>query len=189
MKKLLITLFIMFFGLAAFSQTETTFIAPSDTIYFLDGQKKLITNVLQGWEDRESISTMYSSPSHITEIPKSEVHYIYTGGQFHLINETSHFDDINRLRKNLQRYQQQTNLGWSFVGGGAGLLLIGAISSEVQANKLIDGKIDEINDLPKFLSYAGYGLIAAGAVISIDAGKFLKRGTIDITPVGVRVNL
>jgi hypothetical protein len=179
---------VMLFGIIAFTQAQREVVVLNDTIYFLDGRKSMPTGIMQGWEDRDNFQTIRSSVSEIVEISKSEVHYIYAGGQFHLINETTPLDDIQRLRKNLQRYQKQSNLGWSFVGGGAALLLIGQISAESQANKLIDGKIDEINDLPKFLSYAGYGFIAVGAVISIDAGKFLKRGTVDITPVGVRVN-
>jgi hypothetical protein len=188
MMKNSLLILILLLGTISFSQAQSEAVVLSDTIYFLDGRKSMPTNILQGWEDREHFSTKRSFESEIIIIPKSEVHYIFNNEQFHLINETSPHDDIQRLRKNLQRYQKQSNLGWSFVGGGAALLLIGQISAESQANKLIDGKIDEINDLPKFLSYAGYGFIAVGAVISIDAGKFLKRGTVDITPVGVRVN-
>ncbi len=188
MMKNSLLILILIFGTISISQAQREAVVLSDTIYFLDGRKSMPTNILQGWEDRDYVSTKRLAESEIINVPKSDVHYIYADGQFHLINETSSHDDIQRLRKNLQRYQKQSNLGWSFVGGGAALLLIGQISAESQANKLMDGKIDEINDLPKFLSYAGYGFIAVGAVTSIDAGKFLKRGTVDITPVGVRVN-
>ncbi len=73
--------------------------------------------------------------------------------------------------------------------GGVGLVLAGIIASEVQQNRFEDSlDPDEFNDLPKIMNYAGYSLMLVGGMIKIGSYKFLERGSVDITPVGLRVN-
>ncbi len=193
MKKIYIIISLLFCGMLLFSQNQDSLSTRNDKIYFLDSQKFLTTNILEGWEKRDSITSKYSEWWPIREIPKSEVHYIYYKGEYHLINEITCFQDIERVRKNLSLYRKQTNLGWTSLGVGTGALLSSFILSDILEKKIKDGKItkDEYDDnrkVAKVLNYVGYGLMILGVGIHIDAGKYLKRGNIDITPVGVRVN-
>lgn len=193
MKKAFILISLLFFSILLFSQNHDSLTYRKGEIYFLDGRKSLPTNILEGWENQDSITIRYSEYWPIREIPKSEVHYIYYNGEYHLINEITYFQDMERVRRNLALYRKQANLGWISLGVGTGALLSSFTIIDVQAKKFEDGKItldeyDKNKEVAKVLTYAGYGLMILGVGIHIDAGKYLKRGNIDITPVGIRYN-
>ncbi len=167
-------------------------IAGSDTLYLLDG-RKIATNIME-FEETEHVAygIWDSNLQRLTNIQyfdKSELHYIFTGNTYHLINEVSEQDNIERLRRNLLIYERRSRAGMATLTTGVSLLLASSILAEVQLNQYQESlNPDDLNDIPKYLNYGGLGLMLIGGIIKIGSYEFLERGSIDITPVGVRVN-
>lgn len=183
---------LLFYSALSFSQDQDSLTDRRAKIYFLDGRIPMNTRILEKWDDQDSITTKYSDWSSIYKVPKSEVHYIYYNGEHYLINEITCFQDTEKVRLNLSLYKKQTNIGWAALGVGTGALLSGFIINDIQTKRFNDGKVtleglEEWQDVIKVLTYAGYSFMLLGVGINIDASKYLKRGNIDITPVGIRV--
>ncbi len=161
----------------------------TDTIYFLDGSKSNV-KILE-WEDAETVvfgrwddglNKMLTR-----EHDKSDIHYIYFEGEYHLINDVSPDNDLARLQHNLLEYKERSRSGMVTLSLGVGLVLTGNIVAEIQQSKFEDTHDpDELSDTPKYLNYAGYGFMLIGGVIKIGSYQFLERGSIDITPVGLQ---
>jgi len=190
-----INFFIVFFlvGLVFPAMGQINSDMKMDTIYFLDGRSKLAMNLLQGTENVEDfryiVSDDLNSTPELGRIEKSEVYYLYTGGKYQLINEKTPATEQKRLRDNLMSYNKQRKGGWAMIGIGVGLLAGSQIFAELQVKKFTDGNIDAVNEVPKIMSYSGYGFMLIGTVIHLNAGRFIKRGTVDITPAGVRLGI
>jgi len=167
-------------------------IEETDTIYFLDGSKSNVK--IKEWEENEKIVTGRWDDGQnkivTREHDKSSIHYIYYDGEYHLITDTSPEINFARLQQNLLNYKQRSRSGMMTLSWGVGLVLTGTIVGEIQQSRFEDTlDPDELNDIPKYLNYAGYGLMLVGGVIKVRSYQFLERGSIDITPVGVKVNL
>ena len=167
-------------------------IEETDTIYFLDGSKSNVK--IKEWEENEKIVTGRWDDGQnkivTREHDKSSIHYIYYDGEYHLVNDVSPEKNFARLQQNLLNYKQRSRSGMATLSWGVGLVLTGTIVAERQQSRFEDTlDPDELNDIPKHLNYAGYGLMLVGGVIKVRSYQFLERGSIDITPVGVKVNL
>lgn len=166
--------------------------AGSDTLYLLSGRK--ISGNIMEFERRDFVAygvwdTRLNELTNVQYLDKSKLHYIYTGGVYHLINEVTEQDNIDRLRRNMLIYERRSKAGMITLTTGVSLVLTGSILAEVQSNRFEESlDPDDLNDIPKYLNYAGYSFMLIGGIIKIASYEFLERGSIDITPVGVRVN-
>lgn len=194
----LISLSTLTYGQVDSRGQVSNIIAGSDTLYLLDG-RKIPANIMEFEEtDYVAYGNWDSSLRRLTNIQyfdKSELHYIYAGSTYHLINEVSEQDNIDRLRRNLLIYERRSRAGMVTLTTGVSLVLAGSIWAEVQSNKIKEPQdlddirdLDDISNMPKYLNYGGLGLMLIGGMIKIGSYEFLERGSIDITPVGVRVN-
>ncbi len=167
-------------------------VAGSDTLYLLDGSK-LSVNIMEYDQTKHVAYGIWNSTlkrlTNIQQIDKTKLHYIYADNKFHLINDVTEQDDIDRLRRNLLIYERRSRAGMVTLTTGVSLLLASSILAEVQQNQYQEShNPDDLNDIPKYLNYGGLGLMLIGGIIKISSYEFLERGSIDITPVGVRVN-
>ncbi len=170
-----------FFFLASFGQT-----ASMDTIYFSDGNI-IATKIFPGLEDSQRIFYQKSERHYLSSALKSDIYYIFTNGEYHLIGE---YDPIKQLKINLFKYKKQATIGVLFLGAGVATIFSGAILNEHQMNKNHDAfNTYSVHDIPKYLNYSGLGMMFIGCIVTYKSFKFLERGSVDITPFGVRVNI
>jgi hypothetical protein len=173
----------------------SSIVAGSDTLYLLDG-RKISGNIMEYDQTKHVAYGIWNSTlkrlTNIQQIDKSKLHYIYADKKFHLINDVTEKDDIDRLRRNLLIYERRSRAGMVALTSGVGLVLTSMIYSEIRLNRHNEPDAsknpEDLNDIPKYLNYSGYGLMLVGGIIKISSYEFLERGSIDITPVGVRVN-
>ncbi len=175
-----VTVMLISFNHLSYGQT-----AQNDTIYLFDGNK-IATSIFEGWEDSDRIRHRISNRHPVASFAKSNVFYIYASGEYH---EISPYDRHEQLRLNINAFQRVAGTGMLILGTGAGVVLLGNLLAEQQANRFRNSlDPDEITDTPKYLIYGGYALMFTGSMITVGSFRFLDRGSIDISPVGVRVN-
>jgi hypothetical protein len=190
-RKIFILLFLSGIGMSSMAQNYAD--VKNDTLYFLDGRKKMAVNLLQGTANEKdfrfvSMGSNGSAPEPGV-VEKADVYYHYSNGRYHLINERTTETEQGRLQKNLMLYNKQRNAGLSFVLLGVGALTGSLVAGEIQFAKQKKGEALESENLPKIMQYSGYGLMLVGTVVQINAGRYIKRATVDIRPTGVRLGI
>lgn len=156
--------------------------AAADSIYLFSGEV-IPTNIDSNWEDADFIMHRKDPNELFKRIEKEDTYYIYTDGEYHLITDIRADHELERLQNNLLEFNHQFRNGLLTLTVGTGMVLGSQLWIEQQAS---DG---EITDGPKYLNYAGYGIMILGGIFQVGSIRFLERGSIDITPVGVKVNL
>jgi len=197
MKKLIL-LFALFIALGKASAQQQVF---RDTIYLMDGNKipsfiSLINNkipddnVIVFLREVKPISGFETKSKVIkTSINKRNVHYVYLNNN----NEYILINDVQPIEYNLRKYGNISTTTWTLVLAGTSSLLISNLMVEPKLNRSLydSGDVDGINTLARrsnTLKYLGYGLLASAAVVELVGLKY-TRNNIDITPVGVKINL
>lgn len=160
--------------------------AQNDTLYLFDGEI-IATSIFDGWETSDRIRHRISNRHPVESVARSSVFYIYAAGKYHQI---SPYDRHEQLSLNMQAFQNEARTGMMLLGAGAGVVLLGNLLNE-QQQKRVRESLDpnDITDTPKYLNYGGYALMVVGSLVTVSSFRFLNRGSVDITPVGVRVNL
>ncbi len=175
------TFTLMSLCFVSFGQT-----AQNDTIYLFDGNR-IATSIFDGWEDSERIRHRISNRDPVVSIAKSDVFYLYASGEYHQINV---YDRHQQLRYNIQAFQREAQTGMMILGSGVGVVLLSKFMAEQQAKRYRESlNPDDISDFPAYLNYGGYAIMLTGSLITVSSFRFLDRGSVDITPVGVRINL
>jgi len=154
----------------------------ADTIYLFSG--KVITSyIVDGWGDLDFVMHRKDPNDLMQRVEKDDIHYLYVNGDYHLITEFTTYQEIESVRNDLYEFQQHFSSGVLTLTVGASMVLGSKLWSEQQIDS------GEITDGPKYFNYAGYGVMIIGGLIQIRALRILQTEKVDVTPVGIRVNL
>jgi hypothetical protein len=189
-----LVLLLLLMGLSIVTNAQNfSEIMKSDTLYFLDGRSKLAVNLQQGNDNEEYFSFIERGKAEYETkqimVPKRDVHYLYSNSEYSLINAKTVETEQERLRKNLMLYNKQRNAGLAISLSGVGMLVGSMVVSEIQLSQIKKNQAVKSTTVNKFMNYGGYGMMLIGTIIQMDAGHFIHRSKVDITPVGVRLHI